>query len=226
VDPTNALVTRAVSIAGGFGHSCATVADGSARCWGDNSFGQLGNATTVSSLRPVSVGSVFNGIGVSLFRPLGSTVTITTGRRHTCALLSNGAVNCWGENTFGQLGNNSTTNSSVPFSVPSFTLNIDPATTVKANGRVATVTVVATCEEGQWLHVNVTLTQGSVNGRGVAAGRCTGGLTRYPVTVPAQGPNPFLDGAAVAAAEATIQEPGSLAETQAWTRQVTIATTP
>ena len=40
---------------------------------------------------------------------------------------------------------------------------------------MTTVTILATCEEDQWLHVKVTLTQESISGRGVAAGQCTGG---------------------------------------------------
>jgi alpha-tubulin suppressor-like RCC1 family protein len=226
VDPTNAVVTSAVAVAGGFGHSCAMVADGTARCWGDNAAGQLGNATTTSSTTPMVVGRQIFGIGVSFFSPLRFVVNITTGRRHSCALIANGAVSCWGENTFGQLGNNSMSNSSVPVGVPSFTLNIDPGVTLEPNGRVTTVTVVATCEEGQWLHIDVTLTQEAVSGRGIATGQCTGGLTRYPVLVPAQGRYPFVAGPAIAAAEAIIREQGAVVDTQQWTRQVTIVNAP
>lgn len=181
---------NAVAIAAGFGHTCAVLATGGARCWGDNAAGQLGDGTNTQRLTPAVVQTlkqvqVRTGGTTFAFVPLSNTVQITTGRRHSCALIANGAVSCWGENTFGQLGNNSTTNSNMPISVPSFTLNIDPAVTLEPNGRVTTVTVVATCEAGQWLHAEVTLTQGTVSGRGIATGQCAGGLTRYPVRVPA-----------------------------------------
>ena len=136
-------------------------------------------------------------------------------------------MSCWGENTSGQLGNNLTLNSSVPVTVPSFALNIDPTVTLHTlNGRVTEITVLANCDEGQWLHVHVTLTQEAVSGRGVAAGQCTGALAEYEVTVPAQGRDGFVPGPAVATARAVIQEPGAVAETQEWTRQVTIANEP
>jgi alpha-tubulin suppressor-like RCC1 family protein len=220
---------NAVSIAGGFDHSCASLADGTAWCWGDNGSGQLGNATNTSSTTPVLVQAkplLIIGGGTFL-RPFRNIVNVTTGRRHSCALNSGGAVICWGENTFGQLGNNSTLNSNVPVTVPSFALNIDPIVVLHArNGHVTDVTVVANCDEGQWLHVNVTLTQDAVSGRGVASGQCTGALTEYEVTVPAQGRDAFVLGAAVVTARAVIQAPGAIADTQEWTRQVTIVAEP
>lgn len=48
---------------------------------------------------------------------LGSTNRIAAGGNHSCALMSNGTVECWGYNSNGQLGNGSTTNSSVPVAV-------------------------------------------------------------------------------------------------------------
>ncbi len=219
---------NAISIAGGFGHSCASLADGTAHCWGDNAAGQLGDTTTISSKVPTLVqASPIFGIGVTLLRPHRNIVNVTTGRRHSCALNTGGAVLCWGENTFGQLGNNATTNSSVPVTVPSFALNIDPIVTLHTrSGHVTDVTVIANCEEGQWLHVDVTLTQDAVSGRGVASGQCAGALTEYEVTVPARGRDAFVFGPAVVTARAIIQATGAIADTQEWTRQVTITAEP
>ena len=91
-------------ITAGEGHTCAiTPADG-LRCWGWNDSGQLGDGTFADSNVPVNVIDV-----------LASTVIdLTAGIKHTCALLANSEVICWGLNDSGQLGNGTTTNSNVP----------------------------------------------------------------------------------------------------------------
>jgi alpha-tubulin suppressor-like RCC1 family protein len=221
-----------VAIAGGFDHSCALVAFGAARCWGENGLGQLGDSTTSDHWFPAPVQSVRSycllGGGCStITTPLTNTVSIVTGRRHSCALLTTGGVSCWGDNSFGQLGFGSTAAFSTgPGAVPSFTLNIDPAVSFESNGRVATVTVVATCEVGERLSIDVSITQGPISGRGHGSGACTGALERYPVTVPALGPGPFVAGAAQVTAQATIRDRGLIADMQEWTRQVTLVSAP
>jgi regulator of chromosome condensation (RCC1) repeat-containing protein len=146
--------------------------------------------------------------------------------RPRCALHATGGVSCWGENASGQLGNGSTLNQLNAVTVPSFTVNIDPQITLEPNGRVTTVTVVANCEVGQQLQVDVSLIQGEVSGRGSRAGQCTGGLARFPVMVAAQGSSPFAAGPAQVKAEALIRDSGLSVETQEWTRQVNIASVP
>jgi alpha-tubulin suppressor-like RCC1 family protein len=98
----NSNVTQ---VAFGEDHVCA-VDNGSVFCWGSNSNGELGNATTTNSNRPekvMDVAGVFTNSGVT---------AISTGRYHTCAVAS-GSVFCWGLNNSGQLGNGSTSQSSV-----------------------------------------------------------------------------------------------------------------
>jgi hypothetical protein len=124
------FVSNTVAIAGGFGHTCALVANGtlvnggSARCWGDNGSGQLGDGSTTASLIPVVVKSLKEipiiGGTVVIATPHLSAVGITTGRRHTCTLRANGDVSCWGENTVGQLGIGSTDNQVSPVTVSNF----------------------------------------------------------------------------------------------------------
>ena len=96
----------AVSITAGDYHTCALLNTGAVNCWGSNGNGQLGNDTTTDSSVPVAV-AAFTDVSAT-------AVSITAGNSHTCALLNTGAVNCWGSNSDGQLGNGNTTDSSVP----------------------------------------------------------------------------------------------------------------
>ncbi len=76
------------------------------KCWGDNTWGELGNNTTTDSTTPVKVQGLSNHIQ-----------SMTTGGTHTCALVENGGAWCWGQNDSGQLGDGTTTSSSVPVAV-------------------------------------------------------------------------------------------------------------
>ncbi len=81
-------------IASGRDHSCAQVSADDVRCWGGNFSGELGDGTTTGRLTATAV--------ISL---TGSVATISAGGEHTCALLTAGGINCWGDNVSGGLGN-------------------------------------------------------------------------------------------------------------------------
>jgi hypothetical protein len=85
------------------------VVEGRASCWGANVDGRLGNNSTTNSPVPVAVDTA----GVLASK---SVAAVTAGSQHSCAV-AEGRAFCWGNNTYGQLGNNTTTNSSVPVSV-------------------------------------------------------------------------------------------------------------
>jgi alpha-tubulin suppressor-like RCC1 family protein len=87
------------------GHTCATLSTGTARCWGDNSSGQLGNGSLDNS----SIPEVVTG--------LTNVVDVAAGFSHGCARLTNGTVSCWGNNRSGQLGNGVTLSSLQPVKV-------------------------------------------------------------------------------------------------------------
>ena len=72
---------------GGDYHSCAVLVNGSMTCWGDNQYSQLGDGTTTSSSTPVLVNL-----------PAGSSVASIPAYAadHSCAILDNGSVYCWG----------------------------------------------------------------------------------------------------------------------------------
>ena len=99
----------AVSV-GGYGDVYALKSDGTVWAWGNNNYGQLGNNTTTSSSVPVQVSG------------LTGVVTIGSGVQPSAyAVKSDGTVWAWGINSSGQLGNNTTTNSSVPVQVSGLT---------------------------------------------------------------------------------------------------------
>lgn len=89
----------------GSGHTCALLTNQTVECWGNNSFGQLGNGTFTASSTPV------------LAKGITGVTAIAVGSQHTCALKTDGTLRCWGANDHGQLGNGKTTNSNAPVKV-------------------------------------------------------------------------------------------------------------
>jgi alpha-tubulin suppressor-like RCC1 family protein len=93
---------NAVSIAAGSRHTCALLIDGSVKCWGNNDFGQLGLGDTDSRGDDVyEMGDYLSPVFLGAGR---SSTGITTKGEHSCTLLTDGSVRCWGYNHFGQLG--------------------------------------------------------------------------------------------------------------------------
>ena len=92
----------ALAVTGGDAHTCALLDNGRVRCWGDNTYGQLGLGDTNDR------GDAAGEMGDSLpFVALGSGRTasaISAGQFHTCALLDDGTIKCWGRNNGGRLG--------------------------------------------------------------------------------------------------------------------------
>lgn len=92
-------------VAAGWHHACATRADGTVACWGDNRSGQLGDGTMVDRTAPVAVAG------------LTGVVELEAGGFHTCARTSAGEVYCWGEGSRGQLGDRSSVDRATPVAV-------------------------------------------------------------------------------------------------------------
>ena len=87
-------------------HVCAVTLAGGVKCWGDNDYGQLGDGTKTQRLAPEAVQGLSSGVQ-----------NVSTGSQHSCALLVDGKIKCWGSNGMGRLGNDSTTQSLVPVDV-------------------------------------------------------------------------------------------------------------
>ena len=104
-----------VALSASSGHTCALTATGLSVCWGGNGNGQLGNGSLVGTFPSPGYVSDING-----------AIAITTGSQHSCALLSNGALRCWGLNQEGQIGNGSlVARSGLPLAVTGTAMAVD-----------------------------------------------------------------------------------------------------
>ena len=122
-DPGSATgITDATDVTAGSNHSCALRSNGTVQCWGKDDLNQLGDAdsganagvcnssSTACSKTPVNVAG-----GITNF------VKVDAGTNHTCGLLDNGTVYCWGANDENQLGDGTTTNRDTPTLVQNLT---------------------------------------------------------------------------------------------------------
>jgi alpha-tubulin suppressor-like RCC1 family protein len=116
VDVTG-LTSGVAAVATGDYFSCALLDIGGVKCWGLNSVGQLGNGTNTDSGIPVDVSGLATGATAIAASDSGSF----TDGWHTCVIVTGGGVKCWGLNDDGQLGNGTTTDSSVPVDVSGIT---------------------------------------------------------------------------------------------------------
>ena len=103
------LSSGVTSVAAGSDHSCALTTTGSVKCWGDLTYGAIGNGNSafgMSQPTPVDVTGLNSGV-----------TAITAGQFHSCALTTGGGVKCWGRNTEGQIGDGTTTQRNAPVDV-------------------------------------------------------------------------------------------------------------
>jgi alpha-tubulin suppressor-like RCC1 family protein len=89
-----ALAAPVKSIVAGQWHTCALLLDGTVRCWGEGGSGQLGNDQGIGSPQPV----------IPRLDPSLEVVELAAGGDVTCAITSDRTLRCWGDNTFGEIG--------------------------------------------------------------------------------------------------------------------------
>jgi alpha-tubulin suppressor-like RCC1 family protein len=105
------FLTGVTQISAGRGHTLALKSDGTVWAWGDNYYGQLGVNSFTNSATPVQV------LGVGGFDYLRDIIHVSAGHNHSLALKNDGTVWAWGDNYYGQLGNNSTSTWTTPVQV-------------------------------------------------------------------------------------------------------------
>lgn len=121
------LSSGVASIGVGSGHACAVTVLGALRCWGSNSYGQLGTGNTTDQLTPVPVPAMQSGVR-----------SVTAGGAFTCATKIDNSLWCWGNNGLGQLGIGSTTDALAPTKVAALGTTVRQA--AAGEGSVCAVT--------------------------------------------------------------------------------------
>ncbi len=111
-------INTATEIKAGWSHTCAVLADTSVKCWGRNTNGELGDLSTTNRGSPVAPDG-----------GLSSVLHVAPGAFHTCAVLTDGTGRCWGMNTFGQVGDNT---SGVTRLQPTVVVGLTGATAIAA----------------------------------------------------------------------------------------------
>lgn len=101
----------ASAISAGVDYSCALQTDSTVRCWGYNAGGQLGDGTTVNRSSPAAVANILTPANILTGLKVAA---IATGFNHSCALKTDGALLCWGANSYGQIGDGTTTQRLLP----------------------------------------------------------------------------------------------------------------
>lgn len=97
------LTSGVKQIAAAEAHTCAVTTGGAVKCWGANTYGQLGDGTVYRQPTPVDVSGLSSGMDV-----------VATGVGHTCVRAADGSARCWGWNQHGQLGDNTPENRLTP----------------------------------------------------------------------------------------------------------------
>lgn len=124
------VIAQAVTVGGR--QVCSLQQDATVRCWGGNTYGELGIGSTTNSSTPANPG-------------LTGVRQISAGDGYTCAVLQTGSIYCWGLNDTGQLGDGTTTQRNAPTKV----VGITNAVSVEV-GRYHTCAILADSSVSCW----------------------------------------------------------------------------
>ena len=152
------------AISAGYDNTCALLTHGAVKCWGTNSFGGLGDgsiggpeASCECAVKPVEVSGLQSG-----------AKAISTGGYHSCALTNAGAVKCWGENDYTELGDGTNVNKGTPVEASGLSSGINAISAGGYHTCVVTIAHAAEC-----LGDNAAGQLG--NGTDAGPGRCVDG---------------------------------------------------
>jgi alpha-tubulin suppressor-like RCC1 family protein len=106
--PATAATPSTTAVAAGGRTNCAIRTGGVAYCWGANTYGQIGDGTTTTRSTPTLVSGNYTWASISTVYNTNDSMA------ETCGVTTAGAAYCWGSNTYGQIGDGTTTPHSVP----------------------------------------------------------------------------------------------------------------
>ena len=160
--------TRVTAVSAGLFDNLALTSDGSVLAWGLNDYGELGDGTTNTSSTPSTP--------VPVDLPAGTRITaVSAGYQHSLALTSDGSVLAWGNNTYGELGDGTTTVSPTPVPVA---VNLPAGTRVTAIAAGYSYSLALTSDGS-------VLAWGANGDRELGDGTTTDSSTPVPVHLPA-----------------------------------------
>ena len=131
------LASGVLAVTAGAYHTCALTTAGGVKCWGYNTLRQIGDGTTTDRPTPVTVSGLASGVAA-----------VKAGTNHTCAVMNDGGVKCWGSNSNGQLGDGTTDQPSVPVRVSGVTSGVAAVTAGAFHTCVVMTTGGAMCWGG------------------------------------------------------------------------------
>ena len=125
----NSPLSDIAAISSGNTHTCAITINDKVKCWGQGSYGRLGNRFFSNKPTPVDVHT-----SPSDSSPLSEVAAISAGDYHTCALMINNTVKCWGSGSNGQLGigDGDSDERTTPVDVHTSFTNSDPLSDIAA----------------------------------------------------------------------------------------------
>ena len=100
-------ITNAIKISAGGKHNCALLNDGQIKCWGSGDYGSLGNG-------PIS--GTGGTISENVYQ-IDTAIDVSAGWNHSCAVLADGSMKCWGSDSYGQIGAGLSRNQFIPLGV-------------------------------------------------------------------------------------------------------------
>jgi alpha-tubulin suppressor-like RCC1 family protein len=102
--PVTGLSGGVTAISVGADFACAVTASGGVMCWGDDTWGELGNSSTSTCNAGTSAAAPCSLVPVAVTALPSGVTSVSAGGQFACATTTSGAVECWGSNDLDTLG--------------------------------------------------------------------------------------------------------------------------